>query len=77
MCTISTTIRISHRDTVQEELKSRGIASTVYYPLSLHLQPVFKNLGYEPGDFPESEKATEEALSLPMFPELRPSEQLV
>lgn len=69
------TIRIPHRDTVQEELKSRGIASTVYYPLSLHLQPVFKNLGYKPGDFPESEKATEEALSLPMFPELKPSEQ--
>ncbi len=69
------TIRIPHRDAVQEELKSRGIASTVYYPLSLHLQPVFKNLGYKPGDFPESEKATEEALSLPMFPELKPSEQ--
>ncbi len=69
------TIRVPHRDAVQEELKSRGIASTVYYPLSLHLQPVFKNLGYKPGDFPESEKATEEALSLPMFPELEPSEQ--
>jgi len=69
------TIRIPHRDAVQEELKSRGVASTVYYPLSLHLQPVFKNLGYKPGDFPESEKATGEALSLPMFPELEPSEQ--
>jgi dTDP-4-amino-4,6-dideoxygalactose transaminase len=69
------TIRVPNRDAVQEELKSRGIASTVYYPLSLHLQPVFKDLGYKLGDFPESEKATEEALSLPMFPELKPSEQ--
>ena len=69
------TIRVPNRDAVQEELKARGIASTVYYPLSLHLQPVFKNLGYKLGDFPESEKATEEALSLPMFPELKPSEQ--
>jgi dTDP-4-amino-4,6-dideoxygalactose transaminase len=69
------TIRVPNRDAVQEELKARGIASTVYYPLSLHLQPVFKDLGYEPGDFPESEKATEEALSLPMFPELEYAEQ--
>ncbi len=69
------TIRVSHRDAVQEELKSRGIGSTVYYPLPLHLQPVFENLGYKLGDFPESEKAAEEALSLPMFPELKTSEQ--
>ena len=69
------TIRISHRDAVQEGLKSRGIGSTVYYPLPLHLQPVFENLGYKLGDFPESEKAAEEALSLPMFPELKSSEQ--
>ena len=69
------TIRVSNRDAVQEELKSRGIGSTVYYPLPLHLQPVFGNLGYKLGDFPESEKAAEEALSLPMFPELRASEQ--
>lgn len=69
------TIRVPNRDAVQEGLKARGIASTVYYPLSLHLQPVFKDLGYEPGDFPESEKATEEALSLPMFPELEYAEQ--
>ena len=69
------TIRVPNRDAVQEELKARGITSKVYYPLSLHLQPVFKDLGYEPGDFPESEKATEEALSLPMFPELEYAEQ--
>ena len=69
------TTRVSHRDAVQEELKSRGIGSTVYYPLPLHLQPVFENLGYKLGDFPESERAAEEALSLPMFPELETREQ--
>jgi len=69
------TVRVPNRDVVQEELKSRGIGSTVYYPLPLHLQPVFENLGYRLGDFPESEKAAEEALSLPMFPELNASEQ--
>ena len=69
------TIRISNRDDIQEELKRRGIDSTVYYPLSLHLQPVFKDLDYSLGDFPESEKATEEVLSLPIFPELESNEQ--
>jgi len=69
------TIRISHRDAVQEGLRSRGIGSTVYYPLPLHLQPVFENLGYKCGDFPESERAAEEVLSLPMFPELKTLEQ--
>jgi len=69
------TIRVSNRDAVQEELRSRGIGSTVYYPLPLHLQPVFENLGHKLGDFPESERAAEEALSLPMFPELETREQ--
>ena len=42
----------------------------VYYPLSLHLQEAYKALGYKQGDFPESEQAQEEVLSLPMYPEL-------
>ena len=69
------TIRVPDRDAVQEELKSRGVGSTVYYPLPLHLQPVFENLGYKLGGFPESERAAEEVLSLPMFPELEIYEQ--
>jgi dTDP-4-amino-4,6-dideoxygalactose transaminase len=58
------------RTALQQHLSSRGIATAIYYPLSLHLQQVYKHLGYKPGDFPESEKAQEEVLSLPIYPEL-------
>ena len=60
----------SNRDKTQEYLHAQGIATAIYYPLSLHLQQVYKSLGYKPGDFPESEQAHEEVLSLPMYPEL-------
>ncbi len=59
-----------NRDRLREHLNSQGIATAVYYPLSLHLQQVYKPLGYQAGDLPESEKAQEEVLSLPMYPEL-------
>jgi dTDP-4-amino-4,6-dideoxygalactose transaminase len=58
------------RNKLREYLGSQGIATAVYYPLSLHLQDVYKHLGYKLGDFPESEKAQEEVLSLPIYPEL-------
>jgi len=58
------------RDQVQQALKEQGIETIIYYPLSLHLQEVYKYLNYQPGDFPESERAQEEVLSLPMYPEL-------
>jgi len=58
------------RARIRECLASKGIATAVYYPLCLHLQDVYKNLGYKQGDFPEGEKAQEEVLSLPMCPEL-------
>ena len=61
--------RIS-RDDLRKHLESRGISNAVYYPLSLHLQEIYKYLGYKKSDFPESEKAQEEVLSLPMFAEL-------
>lgn len=68
------TIRVERRDHVQKFLQSEGIASTVYYPMPMHLQPIFKHLGYRPGDLPESERAASEVLSLPMYPELREDE---
>jgi len=58
------------RNELQEQLHAEGIATAIYYPLSLHLQEVYKHLGYKPGDFPNSEKAQEEVLSLPIYPEL-------
>src|SRR5690625_694806 len=48
------TIRVQKRDQLQEHLKDNGIASMVYYPVPLHLQPVFSDLGYKKGDFPET-----------------------
>ncbi len=68
------TIRLKNpkfnRDKLKEYLSAQGIATAIYYPLSLHLQEVYKPLGYKSGDFPESERAQEEVLSLPMYPEL-------
>ena len=61
---------VQTRDALAAHLKSLGIATAVYYPKSLHLQPVYAALGYKAGDFPVSEAAQEEILSLPMYPEL-------
>jgi dTDP-4-amino-4,6-dideoxygalactose transaminase len=57
-------------DLVQQRLAERGIASTVYYPVPLHLQPLYAGLGGKPGDLRISERASTEVLSLPMYPEL-------
>lgn len=64
------TIRSSKRDTIQQVLRQKGISSVVYYPVPLHLQKALKFLGYKKGDFPETEKAAREVLSLPIYPEL-------
>ncbi|MED3549853.1 DegT/DnrJ/EryC1/StrS family aminotransferase [Cytobacillus praedii] len=69
------TIRVEKRDELQAFLKEQGVQTMIYYPLPLHVQPVFKDLGYKEGDMPESEKAAKEALSLPMFPELKQEQQ--
>jgi dTDP-4-amino-4,6-dideoxygalactose transaminase len=70
------TIRIERRDALQQFLRERKIGSSVYYPHPLHLQPLYASLGHKPGDFPHSERAAQEVLSLPMYPELR-KEQIV
>jgi dTDP-4-amino-4,6-dideoxygalactose transaminase len=65
------TLRVARREDLQAHLKGKGIGSAVYYPLSLHLQPCFEYLGYKRGAFPESERATTEVISLPVYPELK------
>ena len=66
------TIRVTggRRDALQDFLKARGVGSSVYYPIPLDRQECFEYLGYRPGQFPESERASREVLSLPVFPEL-------
>lgn len=64
------TIRAENRDGLISHLRAKNIGCMVYYPLSLHLQKAFSTLNYKNGDFPESEFAQNEVLSLPIFPEL-------
>jgi dTDP-4-amino-4,6-dideoxygalactose transaminase len=68
------TIRAPRRDALQAHLASRGIATRVYYPITLPMQPAFAALGHRAGDFPISERLASEVLSLPIFPELTPDE---
>ena len=63
------------RDELMQYLNAEGFAVRVYYPLPLHLQPCFKYLGYEAGDFPVSERLSREVLALPVFPGLKADEQ--
>jgi len=69
------TIRVEQRDALQQLLNERSIGSAVYYPVPLHLQPLYSLLGHKAGDFPHAEHAAKEVISLPMYPELR-SEQI-
>lgn len=64
------TIRVVKRDALKDHLKAKGIGHSVYYPLPLHLQPCFAYLGYKAGSCPESERASHEVVSLPVYPEL-------
>jgi dTDP-4-amino-4,6-dideoxygalactose transaminase len=66
-------VRVFGRESVQRSLRASGIGTGIHYPLPIHLQPAWKDLGYEPGDFPVSEQAADQVLSLPMYPELTES----
>ncbi len=63
------------RQLVKDKLQEKGIISMIYYPIPLHLQPVYQDLGYQPGQLPIGEKAAREVLSLPIFPGISEAEQ--
>jgi dTDP-4-amino-4,6-dideoxygalactose transaminase len=63
-------VRAHDRNALQRTLQTHGISTGIHYPVPVHLQPAYADLGYRAGDFPEAERAANEVLSLPMFPEL-------
>ena len=67
-------VRVSRRDELQQYLSERKIGTALHYPIPLHLQPAFTHLGYREGDLPVTERLTNEILSLPMFPQIRPEQ---
>ena len=63
-------IRTKKRDELMKHLKEKGISCGIHYPIPLHLQPAYKNLGFKQKDYPISEKLAKEILSIPIYPEL-------
>ncbi|MEE8062559.1 MAG: DegT/DnrJ/EryC1/StrS family aminotransferase [Gemmatimonadales bacterium] len=64
------TIRAGRRDALREHLNESGIGNKIYYPLALHLQPCFADLGYQRGSLPVTEAAMDEVISVPIYPEM-------
>jgi dTDP-4-amino-4,6-dideoxygalactose transaminase len=73
------TLRVKDRDRLREHLNRNNVGNSVYYPVPLHMQDCFRELGYSEGSFPVAENACREVLSLPVYPELEPDmiEQVV
>ena len=67
-------IRSTSRDQLQAFLKKKGVGSEVYYPVPMHLQDCFADLGIKAGALPESERAAKESLAIPVYPELNDSQ---
>ena len=63
-------ILVPNRDKVVEAMKAQGIGVLIHYPISLHLQGAYAELGHKKGDFPIAEKVANEVMSLPMFPHM-------
>jgi dTDP-4-amino-4,6-dideoxygalactose transaminase len=63
-------IRVTDRDGLRDHLTRTGVSTGIHYPVPIHLQPAYEDLGYRPGDFPVTERAAAEIVSLPMFAEL-------
>ena len=68
-------IRVADRAATQAALAAEGIQTGIHYPFPVHLLPAYADLGYRAGDFPHSERAANEVLSLPMYPELTAAQQ--
>jgi dTDP-4-amino-4,6-dideoxygalactose transaminase len=68
-------VRVDHRDQVLSKLAEAGIGTGIHYPVPVHLQNAYAELGYQRGDLPVTEKLSSEILSLPMFPHLTAEDQ--
>lgn len=67
-------VRVKDRDSLRAYLQDKGVATGIHYPIPIHLQPAYQELGYRRGDFPVTESYAEQLLSLPMYPELNPGQ---